>query len=400
MSRPSRKQVIWGVGGLLLLAVVVYGFLPEALQVETAVVERGAMEVLVEEEGETEAEDRYVVSAPANAYLRRLELEVGDSVEVGQVVAYLEPPQASALDPRTRTEAEAGVAAARAVLRAAEEAARAARAEAERAVAERDRMERLHAAGSATRQALEAAVAAAERAIADRLSSEARVESAGVELTAARTAIQANGADGSVVTPGALQSPVAGRVLAVHQVSAGPVSAGQPLVEIGDPDRLEVSVDVLSADAVRIHPGTTVRLEDWGGEGVLEARVKRVEPQGFTEVSSLGVEEKRVRVVAELVSPPAARPGLGVGYRVLAEFVLWEEADVLKVPVAALFRTADGWSVFTVEGGRASLRPVEIGRQGGLEAEVLSGVSAGERVIVHPPNETEEGARVRWEEGG
>jgi HlyD family secretion protein len=398
MSRPSPKQVFWGVGGLLLLAALVYGFLPDPLQVETALVERGSMEVLVEEEGETEAEDRYVVSAPANAHLRRIELEVGDSVDVGQIVAYLEPPRASALDPLTRTEAESRVAAARSSLLSAEETVRAAAAEEARAVAERERVERLHAVGSATTQALEEAFATSERAVADRESAEARVESVRAVLMAARSAIQVDGSDAGAVAPGALRSPVAGRVLAVHQESAGPVSAGQPLVEIGDPDRLEVTVDVLSADAVRIHPGTPVRFEDWGGEGVLEGRVKRVEPQGFTEVSSLGVEEKRVWVVAELVSPLAARGGLGVGYRVLADFVVWEGDDVLKVPTAALFRVGDGWRVFVVEGGRASLRAVEVGQQGGLEAEVLSGLSEGERVVVHPPNETEEGARVEWRE--
>ena len=221
MTRPTRKQLVWGLGGLLLVSMLVYGFLPDPIQVEIAVVERGAMEVVVEEEGETEAEERYVLSAPANAYLRRIDLEVGDSVGVGDAAVYLEPPRASTLDPRTRAEVEARVAAARAASRAAEERASAARAEADRAVKERDRLERLHAAGSATRQALEAAVASAVRGVADRRSAEAQVEAARADLAAAQAAVQGEGTDAGTVAPGALRSPVAGRVLAVHQRSAG-----------------------------------------------------------------------------------------------------------------------------------------------------------------------------------
>lgn len=398
MNRTTRKRFFLVAGGVVLLALLVWGFLPEPLDVETAVVGRGSMEVVVEEEGETQAEDRFVIASPTNAVLRRIELEVGDSVGVGDPVAFLEPPSASALDPRSRSEAEARIESARAALRAAEERARAADIELRRATAERERIERLHATGSATRQALEAGVAAAETAAAEKESAAAQVEAAKSELAAARAAVQEDGSRSA--RPGVLRSPVSGRVLAVHQVSAGPVSAGQPLVDVGDTRRLEVRVDVLSEDAVRIHPGTRVLLEDWGGEGPLDAAVTRVDPQGFTEISSLGVEEKRVGVVAALLSPPDARTGLGVGYRVLARFVVWEGTDVLQAPAAALFRRGDGWSAFVVEGGRAVLRSVEIGQQGTLVVQVLSGLEEGDRVIVHPPNDTADGSRVAWEAEG
>jgi HlyD family secretion protein len=247
-------------------------------------------------------------------------------------------------------------------------------------------------------------VAEAARAVAEREAAHAAVDAAEAELAAARAAVQEDG-DGAdrAGPPGVLRAPVAGQVLAVHQASAGPVSAGQPLVDVGDLARLEVRVDVLSEDAVRIAPGTRVLLDQWGGDGSLEATVRRVEPQGFTEVSSLGVEEKRVTVVARLEASAAARGGLGVGYRVLARFVIWEGDDVLQVPSAALFRAGDGWAAFVVEDGRAVRRAVTVGHESGLTAEVLEGLTEGETVVVHPGNALEDGSRVEprgSEEGG
>ena len=192
-----------------------------------------------------------------------------------------------------------------------------------------------------------------------------------------------------------MRSPVEGRVLKVLQESAGVVSAGQPLLEVGDPRELEVEVEVLSRDAVRIEPGGRVLLERWGGETLLEGVVRTVEPMGFTKVSALGVEEQRVRVIADLASPATDWQRLGDGYRVEASFVVWERDDALTVPASALFRRDAGWRVFVVERGRARERAVTPGHSSGLLTEVSEGIVVGETVIVHPGDAVADGVRVR-----
>lgn len=373
MFRLTRKRIVLGGIAVLVLAAVVWSFLPRPVPVQTAVVRRGPLSVIVEEEARTEVADRYTVSSPVTAFVRRIDLEAGDSVSAGEPLAYLEPPRTPVLDPSGRTGAEARV--------------RAAEAAATHAQAERERIERLAAAGAATRQALDRTVAEAERAAA--------------ELEAARAALRrTTGADALSVEE-VLRAPVAGRVLEVPSRSARQVSPGEPLMVIGSTRSLEVHADVLSQDAVRIRRGTPVLLEQWGGEGTLEAVVRRVEPQGFTSVSSLGVEEQRVRVVAGIESPPDKWSGaLGAGYRVLARFVVWEGEDVLQVPSAALFRVGQDWAAFVVEGGRAERRIVRTGHRAGLDTEVLQGLEEGDRVIVHPGNAVDDGVAVEPGLGG
>jgi HlyD family secretion protein len=193
----------------------------------------------------------------------------------------------------------------------------------------------------------------------------------------------------------AVRAPVAGTVLKIAHKSEGTVSTGQPLMEIGDPAALEVEVDVLSADAVRLHPGTRVVFERWGGEGALEGVVRVIEPAGFTKVSALGVEEQRVWVVVAFTSPATQWARLGDGYRVEASFVLWEGLDVLQIPAGALFRDGDGWAVYAVAQGQASKRLVKVGQRTGLRAEILSGIQVGERVINHPDDRIRDGVAVR-----
>ncbi len=189
-------------------------------------------------------------------------------------------------------------------------------------------------------------------------------------------------------------SPVNGRLLGLRRESEGVVAAGQPLVEIGDPNALEIVVDLLSTDAVKVKPGTRVLFERWGGENTLEGVVRVVEPTGFTKVSALGVEEQRVWVVVDLTSPPEAWQRLGDGYRVEADFILWEGSDILQIPSSALFRHVGEWTVFVVEDERAARRKVMIGRRTGLRTQILSGLSEGELVILHPDEDIEEGRRV------
>jgi HlyD family secretion protein len=378
MFRLTRKRLILGGLGLLVLVALVYSFLPAPVPVQTATVRSGPMEVIVEEEGRTEVADRYAITSPVTAFVRRIELEAGDPVARGDPVVLLEPPRTPVRDPASRREAAARV--------------RAAEATAARAVAERERVERLAAAEAATRQALEEAVTADERAVAD--------------LEAARAALRRTEGYEFLSVEEVLESPVTGRVLSVRHRSAGQVNPGDTLVVIGDTDQLEVHTDVLSQDAVRIRPGTRVMLDQWGADTALEGVVRRVEPQGFTAVSSLGVEEQRVTVIATIqsagqgdgdvpIGPAAAR--LGAGYRVLSRFVIWEGTSVLQVPSSALFRVGDDWAVFVVEDDRARQRTVRIGHEAGLRTEVTEGLADGDVVIVHPANEIEDGVRVEPE---
>jgi HlyD family secretion protein len=381
MLRLNRKRaIILGIS-LLVVAAIVYSFLPTPVAVQSATAVQAPLRVIVEEEGETRLEDRYVITSPVAAYAERIELEVGDAVRAGQPVVQLEPPRAAILDSRMQAEATAREQSARAALGRAEVAA-------DNAIADQRRMEVLLAAGATTQQALEQATEHLASALAAR-------DGARAELGAARRSLTASRDPSDLAARQVLRAPAAGRVLSVHRDSEGHVSPGEPLVEVGDTERLKVAVDVLSQDAVRIRPGTPVLLEQWGGETVLRAVVSRVEPHGFTRVSALGVEERRVRVVAELLSPPAEYAGLGAGYRVLARFVVWEEPQVLQIPTAALFRTADGWAVFVVEGGRAVQRSVSVGRDAGLAVQIVAGLNAGETVVVHAGNEVADGVRVR-----
>lgn len=399
MLALTRKRIIVLVAGALVFLALVYGFWPDPVAVEVAAVERDSMQVTVEEEGETQVADRYEISSPVSAFARRIEVEVGDSVEEGDPLVHLESPRASLLDPRSRAEARARAEAAEAQVQQAERRVEAAEAAAERAREERERTERLVEQGSATRQALEQAVSEERQAEANLQAARAAVASARAELASARAVLRAGpGLGEQQEVQSVLRAPASGRVLTVHRRSAGLVPPGNPLVEVGNTDLLEIHVDVLSQDALRIEPGMPVHLDQWGGGQQVEAVVDRVEPQGQTDVSALGVEEQRVTVVATLVSLPDPWTRIGSGYRVLARFIVWEEADVLQVPTSALFRTEDGWGVFVVEEGVASQRRVTVGRQSGLTAQIKSGLEEGETVIVHPGNELDDGVRVERRE--
>jgi HlyD family secretion protein len=381
MNRTTRKRLmIGGIAAVVLLGLV-WAFIPKPVPVRTATVQRGPLQQVVEQEGKTEVVDRYAISAPVPAFLRRITLEVGDRVVRGQPVVRLEPPRSAILDPRSREEAAARVDAARAPVRQAEAAAA-------RALADRQRTERLAAGGSATRQAL-------DQATADATEAAARLTAARADLEAAQAALSRAQSTDVLPVQQVLLAPSAGRVLAVRRRSEGQVNPGDTLVVVGNTNQLQVRADVLSDDAVRIRPGTRVLVEQWGGDAPLQAVVRSVEPQGFTAVSSLGVEEQRVPVVADLTSPPALwEQRLGSGYRVLARFVVWESPAALQLPTSALFRLGDGWAVFVVADGRAQRRKVVIGHQTGLMTEIVSGLQAGEPVIVHPGNGVEDGVRV------
>ena len=395
MTELTRKRIVIVVLVVLGAALLVYLLLPAPIEVQAARVGYAPMQVIVEEEGETRVKDRYVITSPVAATIRRIHLEAGDRVRQGQPLVFLEPPRASILDVRARDEAEAGVSAAQARLEQAREQARASKAAADLADTELERSQALFESGAISLQALDEARTAASQADADLEAARARVATARAELEAARATLRSvseGGADTGVQD--ILRSPVTGSVLAVHRKSAGFVNVGDPLLDIGAVDRMEVWTDVLSQDAVGICPGSRVLFVQWGGDATLEGVVDRIEPQGVTEVSALGVEEQRVQVVAVFRSPREAWKGLGLGYRVLSRFVIWEDDRVLQAPAGAFFRVQDGWAAFAIENGRAVLRQVTVGQRSGLAVQVLEGLDEGDTVIVHPDDSIEQGVRV------
>ncbi len=397
MKPELRRRVLVVTVGVLVAIALVYGFMPKPVSVDAVKVRRGPLRVTVEEEGRTRVKDRFVVSAPVPGYLRRIDLEVGDVVSKGLQIAVLEPLRSTVLDPRSRAEAEASVASAKAVLEAAKEKARAATADAEYARERNIRMKKLVEGGFVSKDDFEQSDSEFKKAEATRLSTEAAVTAAQADLERAQSVLRYSAAEHTQSSEKAVvvRAPVSGRILKLHRESEGVVNSGDPLVDIGNPRLLEVKAEVLSADAVKIRKGTPVVFERWGGDQPLSGRVRVVEPAGFTKISSLGVEEQRVLVIVDFTSPAEVWEGLGDAYRLDTSFIIWEGNDVLQVPASALFRKGEDWSLFTVENKRARLRMVEVGHRNGLSAEILSGLKEGELVVAHPDDQVKDGARVK-----
>lgn len=390
-----RRQVGLSLGGLLVIVAIIYGFMPKPVAVDVMPVVRATLEVAVEEEGRTRVIDRYAISAPVAGYAQRIELDVGDAVHQGQTLVILDPLPSTVLDPRSRAQAQARVAGANAALLAAQENASAAKASHDFAKAEFERIKELCKTLCVSQTEEDKAAAEARRAFANLRSASFAVEVARHELEAAKTTLQYSAMKGTE-TPDkvVITSPINGSVLKINRASEGVINVGQALIEVGNPRALEVVVEALSADAVRMSPGTKVRFERWGGEQLLEGVVRVIEPVGFTKVSALGVEEQRVLVITDITSPPEQWLRLGDGYRVEARFVLWEQADVLQIPASSLFRYGDGWAVFVMQDDMAVRKQVEIGQRNGLSAQILSGLDENEVVITHPDDSIDHGVAV------
>lgn len=387
------RRVLFGALGVGLLALIVVSFMPKAVPVETSTATTGTLTVTVDEDGKTRVKDRYVVSAPLAGSLARIELHPGDVVKPGQTLARLVPMQAPLLDARSRAEAEAR-------LRAADAARRQAKAQIERAKAAHtlakktaDRTVQLSKTGVTPPAEADQAILEERARNAEVSSAEFGAKVADYEVQMARAAVGALSDKKKSSDQMDVTSPVAGRVLKVIQESEGVVQAGAPLVEIGDPTALEIVVDVLTSDAVRIRPGARARVQRWGGDD-LAAQVRLIEPSAFTRLSSLGVEEQRVNAVIDLREPYEKWTALMDGFRVEAKIVVWESKAVLSIPTSALFQAGEGFAVFVVEGEVAHRREVSVGQNNGLHAEVLSGVADGERVIVHPSDLVSDGTKV------
>jgi HlyD family secretion protein len=385
----TKKRIIWGLGAVLAGSLVTYAIRPESLQVETAAVARGPLRVTLDEEGRTRVRDRYVIVAPVTGRVGRIEVEPGDSVMAGSAVARISPLP---LDPRGREQAEAVLQAAQATRAAADAAVHQARAALIQARRNGQRVAALAAERALSPAEVEQAALAETTAVYGLSSAESRARAASHQVEEARGALlAATGAAGPSATV-TVRSPVCGSVLAVPERSERIVPAGTPLLEVGDCSQLEAVVDILTTDAADVLPGALMLVNPWGDERpALEARVRRVEPAAFTKISTLGVEEQRVNVIADFASTPA---GLGDGFRIEARIVVWEGTDVLQIPTSSLFRRADGWSAFVVEDGRARARAVSVGHRNAAVAEIMAGLTAGERVVRHPSDEIEEGVRV------
>jgi len=354
---------------------------------------RGPMQVTIDEDGVTRIRDRFVVSAPVAGRLQRVELEPGDSVVGGKtVVARLTTAESPLLDPRTSGELTAGVDAARAAVGQAQAERARTVAELERARTTLRRQQELMKAGAIASDALDASETAVMTAQEAARAAEFTVSRSEYELQLARARLQAPPAAGRAVE---VVAPVSGVILKRLHESETVVPVGDPIVEIGDPSRIEIVADFLSTDAVRIPPTAAVLIEQWGGSQPLMGKVRRVEPAGFMKVSALGVEEQRVNVIIDFVDPAAAGKRLGDAYRVDVRVILWQDDNVLKVPVGTLFRRGESWASFVVNDERAHLTTVMLGQRNATEAQVASGLSQGQTVVLHPPDTLMDGTRVK-----
>lgn len=387
----QRALVLALIGALALL--VVYAMRPQPIAIDVAPVTTGDLRVTIDEDGQTRVKDRYVVSAPLGGNVARIELHPGDVVHAGDVVARVLPLAAPLMDARSRAEAEARLAAAVAQQRQARASVDRARTAADFSAREAERQAQLGARGTVTGQAVDRAQMEAQTQHDELTSLEFAVRVADYEVQVARAAIGRLGAHADEPEQLDVTAPVDGRVLRVMQESAGPIAAGADLLEIGDPAALEIVVDVLTSDAVRIPPGAHVDIDRWGGEP-LSGHVRLVEPAAFTRVSSLGVSEQRVNVVVDLDDPHERWSSLGDAYRVEARIVVVEVPGARRVPASAVFRHDEGWAVFTVADGHAHLVPIEVGERNGISVEVRAGLDEGATVVVHPSEHVVDGSLV------
>ncbi|WP_019558929.1 efflux RND transporter periplasmic adaptor subunit [Thioalkalivibrio sp. ALE12] len=391
-----KKRITVGLIVLAGVAALVWALRPQPVPVSLTTVEAGPFEETVREEGRTRLRDPFTVSAPIAGFLHRVELEEGDAVELGDTLFRMEPLPTPALDVRSREQARENLAAARSRLQSAEANLENLRAEARFAESEYRRHQELFERGAVSATEVERMETARDRARSAVRAGESAVEVARSEIEGARIVLEI--ASGQMPESEAetlsVRSPASGVVLERYRCCEGTIGAGEPVLVVGDLDDLEVQVDLLSMDAVRVVPGMRVRLTDWGRDAELEGTVRRVQPFGFTRISALGVDEQRVPVILDLDAVEARMAGLAVGYRVEAEFLLWEGDDVLQVPTSALFRDRGEWSVFVVEDGRAEPRQVEVGRRSGFATQILEGLEAGERVVTRPGGRVQAGTRV------
>jgi HlyD family secretion protein len=395
MNGALRRKILVSSILLIVAVLLIYGFLPKTQEVDIASVTSGPLQITIEEEGRTRLKDRFTISAPTAGSMRRVNVKVGDPIKKGQILAVLEPLQSQSLDPRSRATAQAAVSSAESALKATLEREKVATADADYLEQRRKRLKVLYDKGSIAGDQFDQINTEAHKAKALQLSAAAEVHVAESEVRRAKVALQNFSAVKGQGNAVEVTSPENGSVFRVYRESEGAVNVGEPLMDIGDAANLEVLVEVLSSDAVKIKKGTDVLFKRWGNDEPLTGKVRLVEPAGFTKISSLGVEEQRVLVIVDITSPPERWNVLGDGFRMEAHFIIWEGENILQIPASALFRVGKDWAVFVDERGKARKRVVEIGQRNGLAAQIISGLKENEKVLAYPDDTINEGTKIR-----
>jgi HlyD family secretion protein len=391
-----RRGVWLGIVALVVAGAAWFAW-PQPIPVDLATVERGPMAVTVDDEARTRVRHVYTVSAPVAGKVLRSPRHVGDEVIADEtIVAVIEPVEPSLLDVRSREEFTAALSASEAAVTLAEHEVERATAALAFAESERERAEALAGSAVIAEAALDRARVEVETQAHALASAKAQLDVRRGERAslAARLAVP-----GETVGPTQsawsveLLAPASGRILRIVQESEAVVPAGTPLIEIGDPIDLEIVADLLSTDAVQVDVDSPVVIDGWGGPPI-SGRVERVDPSGFVKVSALGIEEQRVRTIVDLIDPQEAWSRLGHDFRVIVHVTVWSADDAVTVPVSALFRAGEDWAVFRVESGRARMTPVEVGRRNERQAEIHSGLSSGDEVVLHPSDGISDGSEV------
>ena len=393
--RPTRL-LVWVVIAAVV-ALLVLALRPQPIEADFTKVLRGPLQITLDEEGKTRVRDRYMVSAPVAGRVLRIEHEPGDSVDAGRtVLARFYPSAPQLLDHRARAIAEGRVKAAEATLEKQRVELLRAQAEQRHARVEFERSEKMHADGLLAANQMDSVKLQVETTTELVHAAKTGIKLAQRELeTAQASLIQSGSASNSENSIMLLRSPINGVILRRLQESEAVIQSGEPLVEVADPDKLEIVSDMLSTDAVQINPGDQVLIEQWGGEKTLQGRVRRIEPYGFTKISALGVEEQRVNVIIDFEDVQQAWEALGDGYRVEVRIVIWESNNVLKVPTSSLFRNGEQWAVYQPDAeGLVVLQEVKIGQRNAREAQVVEGLQEGATVIAYPSDKITEGIMV------
>ncbi len=392
------KKYIYIAGGLLLLALIAWGLRTQPVAIDLAKVTSGPMRVTVDEEGKTRIRERYTVVAPLTGQMRRIELKPGDAVRPGHtILTIIEAADPALLDARTVITSKARVNSAKASKDHTGQMLNRAKVAVDFADLEYNRTKTAFDNRGSSDQSLKEAEMVLRTKQAELKAAQFSEQIAQFELEQAEAAlmqISPGNSAGSEPSRMHVPSPITGSVLNVFRESAGMVAGGTALIELGDPKDLEVVVQVLSRDAVQIRVGADAYLEQWGGDKPLKARVRRVEPAGFTKISALGVEEQRVNVLLDFVDPIEVRSALGDNFRVEARIVVWEKDSVVKVPAGALYRHNGDWAVFRLEKGIAKEQIFKVGRNNPLEAEVLEGLQPRDQVVMHPGDRVKDGVAV------
>jgi HlyD family secretion protein len=391
------KRNFWGVVALLIfIAAIVWAFYPKATEVDIAYLRIGRFERNIEEDGKTRLHDRFVISAPVAGQLARVTLREGDEVRSGQIVATLWPAVPVLLDERRLQEQREQIAVAEASVKRAQAGTAKAEISLAQADADLQRNETLATRGFISSTQIENARLTNQLRRRELDSALQDEHAAAHQLAQLRIALrQTSGKEPLANRPWPVISPAAGKVLKVRQQSEAVLAVGTPILEVGDPAAMEVMVDLLTEDAAQVQPGSKATLANWGGPKELQARVRRVEPSAFTKVSALGVEEQRVWVILDIVTPPQQWTSLGDNFKVDVRIPVQSAEQVTLVPVGCLFPRGSRSALFVIDGGRARLKEVELVARNGRDAWIRTDLKPGTKIVAYPPATLTDGARIQ-----